>query len=246
MLNLMATTLSPGATLAKRTCVFDRLTASSPNIKSATLTRISTADLRLLFELYDKIFFDHRFTQVYQGRLKFSLSQRMTKSAGKTFFPRHPDKISPGEMTIEIRMGTDFFFKYDEIDCDKTVCGITTTSALEAFLLVFEHELCHVIEFIHFNNSNCSGKRFKTIAKNIFGHTASYHELPTHRQIARVKYGLKIGDPVTFTYEGKKVKGILYNINKRATVMVGDKNGNYTDKRGNRYTKYYVPLEFLV
>lgn len=245
MLNLMATTLSPGEILAKRTCVFDRLTTTSPNISSTKLTRISTADLRLLFELYNEIFFEHRFNQVYQGRLKFSLSRRMTKSAGKTFLPRHPEEIKPGEMMIEIRMGTDFFFKYDEIDSDKIVCGITTTSALEALLLVFEHELCHVLEFIHFKNSSCRGKRFKTIANNIFGHTASYHDLPTHRQIARVKYGLKIGDPVKFTYEGKKVKGILYNINKRATVMVRDKNGTYTDHRGNSYMKYYVPLEYL-
>ncbi|MDD3652903.1 MAG: SprT-like domain-containing protein [Desulfotomaculaceae bacterium] len=243
MLDLIATTRSPGEIFAKRTCVINRLTATSPNISSARLTRISAADLQLLFDLYNEIFFDHRINEVYQGQLKFSLSRRMTKSAGKTIFPRRPDKIGPGDMTIEIRMGTDFFFKYDEIESNKTVCGITTTSALEAFLLVFEHELCHLIEFIHFKNSSCRGKRFKAIANHIFGHTTSYHELPTQRQIARVKYGLKIGDPVTFTYEGKSIKGILFNINKRATVMVRDKNGTFTDNRGNRYMKYYVPLE---
>jgi hypothetical protein len=105
--------------------------------------------------------------------------------------------------------------------------SVKTNTGLEAFQLVFEHELCHVIEFVFFNTSNCSKKRFKVLSNNIFGHTESYHKLPTNRQIAQQKYGFKIGDKVTFIFKGKTIQGIIFNINKRATVMVEDSNGHY-------------------
>ncbi|OPX86818.1 MAG: SprT-like family protein [Pelotomaculum sp. PtaB.Bin104] len=245
MPNLFEITRSPGEILARRTYVFDRLIMASPYISSDAITSISTADVQLMFELYDEIFFDHRIKQAFPGQMKFSLSRRLTKSAAKTFYTRATGGIMAAEKTIEIRMGVDFFIKYDEIETTKAVCGITTTCPLEAFLLVFEHELCHALEFIHFESSNCRGRRFKMIAKKIFGHTESYHELPTPREIAQAKYGLNIGDQVTFKYIGKRVEGILYNINKRATVIVRDRNGAFTDCQGNRYVKYYVPLDSL-
>jgi hypothetical protein len=217
----------------------------SPNIKDGTISTISTADLKLLFELYDQVFLENWFKESFKGKLKFSLSRRMTKSAGLTLCPKNVDKISPEELVIEIRIGVDFFFHYGLIKGSKSVCGVKTSSSLEALQLVFEHELCHVLEFINFKRSNCSGERFKAIANNLFGHTESYHKLPTHKQIAMQKLGLKIGDTVTFNSEGKRLTGIIYNINKRATVMVRNNKGPLIDKRGNRYSKYYVPLMLL-
>jgi hypothetical protein len=169
----------------------------------------------------------------------------MTKSAGLTLCPKNIDKAKPEELVIEIRIGVDYFFQYGLVEGCKTVCGVKTSDSLEALQLVFEHELCHVMEFIHFKESNCGGERFKAIASNLFGHTESYHKLPTHRQIANQKLGLNIGDTVSFTFEGKRLKGILYNINKRATVMVRNNNGPLVDDKGNRYSKYYVPLMLL-
>lgn len=230
---------------AKRAQIGHRLMALSPNIKSPELTKIAVNDLRLLFELYDEVFFNHQLTAGFSGQLKFSLSSRLTKSAGKTIFPRCCHQIPPEQLTAEIRMGTSFFFQYNAITGPKIVSGITTQNALEAFQLVFEHEICHFIEFLCYQNSNCRGKRFKNLAHNLFGHTESFHKLPTQNQIALQKYGFRIGAPVTFTYEGRSLQGILYRINKRATVMVKDRKGIYADKKGVRYSKYYVPLELL-
>ena len=102
-----------------------------------------------------------------------------------------------------------------------------------------------MIEFIHFKKSNCRGKRFKELANNLFGHTESFHKLPTYRQIANQKLGLNIGDTISFNLEGMRLMGVLYNINKRATVLVQDKNGALIDKQGVRYSKYYVPLTLI-
>ncbi len=230
--------------LEKRSLLSEELLIKSGNIKSKNFKSISVRDLELIFELYDRIFFENWFGSFFKGKIMYSLSKRMTRSAGLTICPKKAIK-NPEELILEIRIGVNFFFRYDQLEGSKLVSGIETHNALEALLLVFEHELCHVLEFILYKKSSCKGKRFKTIALNIFGHTDSYHKLPSQKQIVHENMGLHIGDSVYFTFEGKKLNGILYNITKRATVMVKDKKGPYRDKIGNRYSKYYVPLEYL-
>jgi hypothetical protein len=243
--NLCSTVLSAEAIRAKRAEVARRLIAVSPNIKDHTITRIAPSDLRILFELYDELFLENRFFQSFGGQMKFSLSRRLTQCAGKTICPKAIGRMKPEEVVIEIRMGVDFFFDFDQVASAKKVNGLPCRNALEAFQLVFEHELCHAVEFIHFHTSNCGRQRFKTIAKNLFGHLEVYHQLPTARRIVQEKMGLKIGDTVSFMYGNRRLKGLLYRINKRAVVMVKANNGNYTDGKGNRYQKYFVPVELL-
>ena len=243
--NILDLSLHKDDICRKREEINRLLRTKSDNLKSSTISTISTSDLKLLFQLYDQIFLENWFKDCFKGKLKFSLSRRMTKSAGSTHCPKNIDKIKPEELVIEIRIGVDFFFNYNSVGGNKTVGGIKTSNSLEALQLVFEHELCHVIEFIHFNKSNCSGERFKTLAGNLFGHTESHHKLPTNKQIANQKLGINIGDTVSFIFEGEKRSGILYNINKRATVMVRNENGPLSDGQGNRYSKYYVPLTLL-
>jgi len=229
----------------KRAKIFGLIKKDSKNIQSGEITAISTADLKLMFELYDQIFFHNWFKENYKGKLKFSLSRRMTRSAGSTICPKNIAELAPEDVVLEIRIGVEFFFNYGVIKGAKPVCGVNTNNSLQALQLVFEHELCHVIEHIFFHESNCSGARFKTIANNLFGHTASHHSLPTYKQIAKEKYVINIGDTVEFSFKGKKLKGIVNNIKKRATVLVPDENGPYVDKEGNTYAKYYVPLVLL-
>jgi hypothetical protein len=221
------------------------LSNSSATLKNPKLTAISICDLELLYRLYDEFFFQNWFRDHFMGKIKFSLSRKMTKSAGKTMCPKNIGRIRQEDLVLEIRLGVDFFINYGKHSQNNAVCGIKTGSGLEALLLVFEHELCHVLEFLLFNKSSCKGKRFKTMANNAFGHTDSYHKLPTNRQIAAKVFGFKLGDTVTFDFKEKKLTGFLHNINKRATVLVPDRKGPLVDKRGTRYSKYYVPLTRL-
>ena len=229
----------------KREEIAKRLQQSSLNITESKINRISSKDLQILFELYDQLFLCNWFKNNYMGKMKFSLSKRMTKSAGLTLCPKNIGRIKEEELTIEIRMGVDLFFKYDALEGLKEACGVKTDSSLTALQVVFEHELCHAIEFICLHRSSCKGKHFKALASNIFGHSQSYHCLPTQREIAKEKLGLSIGDIVSFQMEGKTLTGIINNINKRATVMVRDNKGDYKDSKGHRYSKYYVPLTLL-
>lgn len=229
----------------RRKNIKDLIIQQSDSIRNGNIKTITTADLKLLFQMYDQIFLGSWFKDNFKGKLKFSLSRQMTRSAGLTRCPKNIDSIKPEELIIEIKIGVDFFFEYDSIEGSKTVGGIKTSNSLEALQLVFEHELCHVIEFIHFKRSSCGKKRFKDLVNNLFGHTESCHKLPTQRQIASQKLGLNIGDTVSFTFEGRELTGLLYSIKKRATVMVRNNDGSLTDSKGNRYFKYYVPLNLL-
>jgi hypothetical protein len=243
--SLFLTTNTPKAIQQKRAEIARRLIARSANIKDHAITCIAPADLKILFDLYNELFFKNCFLQDFRGKMKFSLSRRLTRSAGKTICPKNMGRLKPEEIVMEIRMGVDFFFDYDAVKSEKKVNGLSCRNALEAFQLVFEHELCHVIEFISFQTSNCSRARFKNIARSLFGHLTSYHQLPTRQRIVCEKLGLAIGDPVSFIDGNQRVRGVLTKINKRATVMVRDQKGNYADREGNRYRKFLVPVELL-
>jgi hypothetical protein len=230
----------------KRTLISSLIKEKSINIKESCITILSGEDLRELFELYDDIFFMSSFKKNYKGKIKFSLSKRMTKSAGSTVCPKNISSIREEDLVLEIKIGIDFFFNYDKISGDKLVCGHKTDNCFHALQLVFEHELCHVIEFMIFHQSSCKKERFKSLAYNIFKHTASYHGLPTQKEIAMEILGIKVGDNVSFVFEGINRQGFIYKINKRAIIMVKDKNGNFMDKDRNRYIKYYVPLNKII
>jgi hypothetical protein len=236
-----------GRTIAnKRKAVVQELLKESANIKSGEINCISVSDLQILYKHYDRIFFNNWFGKNFKGQVLYELSKRMTKSAGITKCPKNISQLKPEQVRITITISVDFLFKFDYLDGSKLVCGIETHNNLEALQIVFEHELVHVLEFLLSHTSNCRGQRFKDTARNLFGHTQSHHQIPTNREIASKKLGINIGDKVQFLFKDKRLYGVVANINKRATVMVANPNGNYCDKNGARYMKYYVPLSELV
>ncbi|MEA1962399.1 MAG: hypothetical protein U9N81_14220 [Bacillota bacterium] len=245
MIDLTTTRYTAKEIVDKRKTIYTEICSSSDNLDGGNLTRISTVDLELLMGLYDQVFFNDWFKNNFKGQLKFSLSRRMTKTAGKTISLRNIANIKDEDIVLEIRISVEILFKYGELEGLKTVGGIATKNSVEALQLVFEHEICHVIELLYFKETNCSQQRFKTMANHLFGHTESHHNLTTPNSVAQQKCGFKIGDTVSFAYNAKKITGVICNINKRATVMVSDKKGTYTDQQGKRYAKYYVPIVLL-
>lgn len=229
----------------RRNFIRRELIRGSYNIHNGEIKNISVEDLKLIFILYNKYFFNNFFREKFKGKINFSVSGKMNKSAGKTIVPRVNFSLSEDKQVYEIRIGINFFLQYYGIEREKVVGGIETKDALHALLMVFEHEIIHILEFYVFGNSSCKNNRFKAIALNIFHHKDVYHSLPTYREIVEKNLGVQIGQKVTFLYRGVKKEGIINRINKRATVMALDREGAYIDKQGNRYTKYYVDLNGL-
>lgn len=195
-----------------------------------------------LIELYDTYILDNYLIKAVPEGIKVSTSNRMTSSGGKTIFSKR-GKFG----TYEIRISNKIIEKFIEDNEIKTVCGIKAIDALEALMLILEHEICHVIEFSKYGNSSCKGKRFKNMAFNLFGHKSSYHEIFKNREDSKktiIKTFSK-GQVVEFRYKDILYEGMISNINKRATVMVKDRNGAYKDRSGIKYSKWYIPLNLL-
>ena len=235
----------PAEISAKREKVRRALLKDSPHLDGGRISRIEQSDLERLFYLYDHIFFKGYFLNRFSGQIRFSLSPRMTKSAGKTICPQNIKALSPQEENYELRISVLLLFSYGSLEGDKMVGGIKTRDSLEALQLVFEHEICHLIELHCFKKTSCRQARFRSMAGNLFGHTESYHQLPHGAEIAQVKYGLAVGDRVSFQVEGENYTGVISRITRRATVMVPHSGGNYRDGAGKRYHKFYVPLPLL-
>lgn len=205
----------------------------------------SSQDVKNLFYLYDQYYFSYFFSSAFLPDLRFSLSNRMTRTAGKIITPKNLSQLPEDKKSFEIRMSGYFLSNYDQFKGERKVNGIVTTDAVQAFQLVLEHEICHLIEFVEFGTSNCKKKRFKDLAYRLFGHTETYHELSIAKRQLEKQNQFQAGDKIYFYYHNKKKEGIIQRITKRATVMVKDSKGRYMDFKKNRYTKYYVPLDWL-
>lgn len=223
----------------KTQTIYYQILTQSDNLDLGNYNSIAISDLRLLFELYDQMFFNNFFAENYEDKIYFRLSKRMTKAAGKTQrFIKTNDFI--------ISLSTTLIFQtFNDIMRQIKVNGIICHDRLEATMRVFEHEIIHVIEHILFDTSSCSKPSFKRLARNIFGHTDVTHQLITQVEVAHENFNLHVGDIVSFEYDGNIYEGLINHITKRATVMVKDRNGQFMGPNGNRYVKFYIPLQCL-
>lgn len=208
-----------------------------------SLDILTIENISNLIDLYDIYVLDKYLTQAIPEGIRVSTSNRMTSSGGKTIF----SKVGR-ESIYEIRISNRIMERFIEDDESKIVCGIEAKDTLEALMLILEHEICHVIEFSKYGNSNCKGRRFKNMAFNLFHHKSSYHEILKSKNNLKKTNNRSFskGQVVQFTYKDTLHEGIISNINKRATVMVKDVNGAYEDRNGIKYSKWYVSLNLLI
>ena len=223
--------------LRRRSRILTALCAYDEGFCTIPILGISEAALADMLRLYDEAFLDGYLTRTMPC-LHVTLSARLTSSAGKFLCTRG---LFRQIKSAEIRMSSDFLTRLDEGPFQLN--GLSVATPQEAFLVVFEHELCHALETALCGQTGHSA-RFLSLAKGLFGHTATRHSLPTRRQEA-AKDGLFVGSRVSFSYQGKTLQGFITYIGKQATVMVPDLRGEYRDRRGKRYAKYRLSLDRL-
>lgn len=230
--------------------VYRTLLTESPWLGTANFQQIHTSDLERMFELYDRLYFNGecgRAARAAGKELTFRLSNRMTRVGGTTTRSvRRQGRNGPVvQVSHEIAVSTTLLFQtFHDVDRPITVTGLLCKDRLEALQRVFEHEMVHLMELLVWTVSSCTAERFASLATNLFGHTQMTHQLITPRERAFTKFGVKVGDPVAFTLEGRRYHGIVNRITKRATVLVEDECGvRYSD--GRHYLKFYVPLSLL-
>jgi hypothetical protein len=236
----MLHTLTQEKIQANRNLIRSVLNEESQHIKDGKIRAISTQDLQILFRLYDLQVFNGYFAQTIANKIKFSLSAKLSKVAGKTIMYRFGSQIS-----YEIRISSELLFRFEGVKRQITVCGIVAEDALDSLLLVFEHELMHLYLMCIKAESSCKKPVFQQLARSVFGHLEFTHALPSAQEHAHALYGIVAGTKVKFVFEGKWISGILHKINKRAVVMVPSSIGIYQNKKGERFAKYYVSMQAL-
>jgi len=223
--------------IRKRAMILASLLAADEGFCSIPAASIRKQTLQNILSLYDAQFFDGFLSRKLQ-MLRITLSSRLISSAGKFICTKGPF----GRMkTAEIRMSSDYLTRLTEGPF--LLNGLSVQTPQEAFLIVFEHELCHAIETILYGHTGHS-QRFLSLANGLFGHTQTRHSLPTRKQEA-AQSGLIVGTKASFLYQNQELTGVITYIGKTATVMIPDTKGEYLDRRGNRYTKFRVPPKDL-
>ena len=220
-----------------RAAILAKLLARDEGFSCIPVKSLRVSTLSEMLRLYDEMFFSGYLTRAF-GRIDVTCSSRLTSAAGKFVYARH---ASARMEKAEIRMSSDFLFRLNEGPF--TLNGICVATAQEAFLVVFEHELCHALETALYGATGHT-KRFLSLANGLFGHTDIRHSLPTRKQEA-AKDGIAVGRQVSFSYQSATLTGIVTYVGKTATVMVPSPRGTYRDKNGKRYAKYSVPLSQL-
>ena len=243
---------NPEEVAAKTGEIAAATTSASHYVRSANFTVITPGDLSRMFDGYDRAFFDGFLRRAVGeragGRLAFRLAPRMTRAGGKTFRTRRRVGKGPAarsETSYEIAVSTRLLFlSFDDATRPVTVCGVPCGDRLCALQRIMEHEMLHLLEMLVWDASSCAAPRFKSMARNVFGHGASTHDLVTPAERAVAKFDLRVGDAVTFEHAGRPMRGTLNRVNRRATVLVESPTGvRYTN--GKRYEKFYVPLGML-
>ena len=218
--------------ICKRAAILSSLLATDEGFCCIPALSIREQTLKNMLSLYDMQFFDGFLSRKLKI-LFISLSPRLTSSAGKFICTKGPfGRIK----TAEIRMSSDYLTRLTEGPF--LLNGLSVQTPQEVFLVVFEHELCHAVETVIYGKTGHS-QRFLSLANGLFGHTQTRHCLPTRKQEA-AQSGLIIGTKASFLYQNQELTGVITYIGKTATVMVPDINGEYRDRRGNRYAKFRV------
>lgn len=233
---------------ARKFAFREQLLRSGKLIDRPNFTRLHPHTLETAFDIYDEqVFAGTCRSLLRSGKspIEFKFSRRMTRTGGVT--ERHETYDRWGQITstrFVIKLSATLLFQSFRDGRGLRVSGCRCSDRLEAMLRIVEHEMIHLIEMLLWRDSSCSKRRFQGIANRLFEHTESTHQLLTPIEIARDQFGIRPGDQVTFAFEGRRLRGLVNRITRRATVLVKDATGEkYSD--GQRYRKFYVPLKSL-
>jgi len=213
-----------------RTSIVERMKGSGSAFSAGRAEVLTVQDVQDMFILYDAVFFDGMLNKLLNERITYRLSNRMTRTGGKVQYD-----LQKGTYVLTLSYPL-IVYPFDTGTSRFDVNGVPCSCSMEAMMSIMEHEIIHIIEFELYGRSSCGKRPFKTMARNIFGHTGTKHALSiTHRRGTQT---LRTGTRVSFVYRGTRYTGTVTRITKRATVVPD------TACRC-RYERFYVPLEEL-
>ena len=247
-MDLLALSFAPDEIARRSQSIRQTVLSQSRHIREANFTAIADQDIARLFDLYDTSFFGGWLRGAVQqypnNTLTFRLSRAMTRAGGQTTRTRQR-RIGTCPVHYQIAIASRLLFmSVADIQRPVVVSGVQCADRLDALQRIMEHEIIHLAELLAWGQSSCSAERYKHLARAIFGHTDTTHQLVTPREHAAAKHNIRVGMLVEFDFEGTRHRGKVNRIHHRATVLVPAEDGQpYTD--GGTYRKYYIPLPML-
>lgn len=180
------------------------------------VSNISESYLLKLYKIWNKIYFDDKFLETSKNiSLKFKLSNRMTKTAGY---------CSYRGCNYTVTMAAFIGKKLNNLGI--TVAnGVKCRNGLQCFLLIFQHELIHLLNAIYcveaIKTYGGHGSIFRDIVKNIYGHTEYKHNIGVDMEVAGVSKKDLVGRrAVSWSYDGESHKAFIVKLNpKRVRVI---------------------------
>jgi hypothetical protein len=248
-MDLLSLHNSPEAISDATRAIRDGILHRSSDIRDPNFDSIHRDDLAALFASYDDTFFGRWLGETVRAKtgtpLTFRLSSTMTRAGGKTIHTRIPLRAGGYQWHFEIAIASQLLFMtFREVERAVTVCGLPCEDRLQALQRIMEHEILHLAELLAWNKSSCSQRRFKSLAKNIFGHADTKHDLVTPRERAQVTHDIHLGQHVEFEFAGVRRVGVVNRVHRRATVLVESRKG-IPYSNGKKYEKFYIPLPML-
>ena len=225
--------------------IHEQTLLASRTMNGPNFSRVGRDDLTRMIHFYDDRFFGGKIVPTASAEgLRFSLSSRMTSTAGK-MVTQYRDGNYDGKRSFQLVLSSTLLFQtFEDVSRPVAVAGCPCKDRVDAMQRVAEHELVHLVEMLIWNDGNCNEARFQSIAHRYFGHTDYQHHLITQRERAAIKFDIRVGDTVSFHHDGFRMIGRVNRITRRATVLVPNSAGEkFCD--GERYVRYYVPLENL-
>ncbi|HHN81374.1 MAG TPA: hypothetical protein ENN11_01980 [Methanomicrobia archaeon] len=156
-----------------RARIVERMRGSGSAFSAGRAEALAVRDVQDMFFLYDEVFFEGMLGKRLEGGLAYRLSNRMTRTGGKVQYDRR-------EGTYVLALSYPLVvYPFDGKASGVDVNGIPCSSSMEVMMGIMEHEIIHIIEFELHGRSSCGKRPFKTMARNIFGHTGTKHSLST-------------------------------------------------------------------
>ena len=228
----------------KRRLISDAMTGS-PNTYSgiptkrlqSNFTSLVDADIRNLFNLYDRIFFQDQIMTMIKATnadINFKVSKTNSiKTAGTC-----QKQLKGNRITYTLRFPESIFLSLFKNENKSIVsAGVECKSRLDCLQTTIEHELIHLIMSLWKFRArgrrsgdgiySSHGKLFQRAVHSYFGHTDFRHtytvENTDHLKPEEAKIGMKVKFSAA---EHKELVGIIKRVNKRtASVTISGRNG---------------------
>ena len=203
------------------------------------LSNNSIKYLEELFKIVDEVYFDNlinKWLKAKSSTVNFILKDEYSNIAGT---------CSKTGCAYVINIATNLFSKYFETMKVQKVNGIQCRNSLACMIIVFLHELTHLIIYV-FCPNYCPPdhpKKFKDITKSLFGHTEFTHSFGRDSSLVGLtKDELQKRKYISFTEKDNSIVIAKINKIKIKRVSITVIKGNDKLKKGEIYS---IPFSII-